>query len=435
MPELPAVIRPGGYNNQMAVRAPHLYEVLRAFCLAAFAELAPEAAEGADLPFVVDRHRGGLYEYRPLVRDTVEARAFVLAQLPDARIALDELRRDPAAAIFARAQLGPESSEDRALFRAVLLPLLTRTAEACGGFDWEDGAFHRVYADLERTLFGATRSYLAVAPLVGLSAGETIELGRGVRVSPSSPSELATRWPESGELLPPGFGGGPDRTCLLELERELAPEDDTLPDAPAELADAVTALRLATGAPAAAGPVVFERLDWHPVGIRPVLGIAATEPGGEPTRLDPWRGALAGELLGHVGRVEEDPELAEAVERWELSLFEGEPLRSERLREALAALVGGVDGLWAAVMRTSVLLVESGRERADLAGRLRALALGDHAEEEAADAVRRALVEVLLHGDRARLLADLDDSMLGLRPRPAGYFGARAFRRDTGTAA
>lgn len=419
----------------MAVRAPHLYEVMRAFCLAAFAELGPEAAQGAELPFVLDRHEGGLYEYRPLVRNHVEARAFVLAELPDARIALDELRRDPAASIFARAQLGPDSSEDRALFRALLLPLLTRTAEACGGFDWEDGAFRRVYADLERTLFGSNRSYLAVAPLVGLSVGGTVSLGRGVRVALSSPSELAARWPESAELLPSGFGARPERTCALELQRELAPTDDSPPDAPAELADAVTALRLATGAPAAAGPAVFERLDWHPFGIRPVLGIAATEPRGEATRLDPWRGALAGELLESLGRVEADPELAEAVERWELSLFEGEPLRSERLREALAALVGGVDGLWAAVMRASVLLVENGRERADLSAGLRGLARGEHAGEEVADAVRRALVEVLLHGDRPRLVADLDDSMLGLRPRPAGYFGARASRHDAGTAA
>lgn len=419
----------------MGVRAPHLYDVLRAFCLAAFATLAPEAAEGDELPFVLDRHRGGVYEYRPLVRALVEARAFVLAELPDARIAIDELRRDPAAAIFARGDAGPESSEGRALFRAVLLPLLVRTAEGCGGFDWEDGAFERVYADFERTLFGATRAYLAAAPLVGLSVGEAIELGRGMRLSPSSPADLAARWPESAELLPPDFGAVPERSSVLELERELAAEDHMPPDAPGEIADAVTALRLATGAPVAAGPVVFERLDWHPLGVRPVLGIAATEPGGEPTRLDPWRGSLAGELLDLLAGVEDDPELAEAGERWELSLFEGEPLRSERLRESLAALAGGVDGLWAAVMRVSVLLVESGQERAALADRLRALSLGQFADDEAADAVRRALVETLVHGDRARLLADLDEALLGLRPRPLGYYGVRAIRHDSGTAA
>ena len=323
----------------------------------------------------------------------------------------------------------------RVLFRAILLPLLTRTAEACGGFDWEDGAFGRIYAELERSLFGATRSYSAVAPLVGLSVGATVELARGIRVHASSADELSVRWPESRDLLPSRFGFEPERTCVLELERELPGDEDTPPDAPAELSDAVTALRLATAAPASAGPVVFERLDWHPLGIRPMFGIAATEPGGEPTRLDPWRGRLAGELLQRLGRAEGDPELGEAVERWELSLFEGEPLRSERLRESVTVLLGGVDGLWAAAMRASVLLGETNRERAELVEQLRQLARGDGAEAEVADALRRAIVETLLHDDRERLLDSLDDALLGLRPRPAGYFSARAFRHGSGTAA
>jgi hypothetical protein len=32
--------------------------------------------------------------------------------------------------------------------------------------------------------------------------------------------------------------------------------------------------------------------------------------------------------------------------------------------------------------------------------------------------VRRALVETLLHGDRAELVTALDETLLGLRPRP-----------------
>jgi hypothetical protein len=410
----------------VAVRAPHLYEVLQAFCLAAFARLGPEAAHGGELPFMVEQHAGGFYEYRPLVRDHLQARAFWLAKLEDARVALDELRREPAAAIFARGHAGPESSEDRALFRAILLPLLTRTAEACGGFDWEDGAFRRIYAELERSLFGTTRSYTAVAPLVGLSVGAPVELGRGIRVLETSADELSVRWPEARELLPSRFGYEPERTCVLELQRELPGDEDTPPDAPAEVADAVTALRLATAAAAAAGPVVFEQLDWHPFGIRPMLGISATQPGGEPTRLDPWRGGLAGELLDRLGRVEGDAELGEAVERWELSLFEEEPLRSERLRESVAALLGGVDGLWAAAMRASILLGQSGPERAELVEQLRALARGEHGGADVAEALRRGIVETLLHEDRTRLLEELDDALLGLRARPAGYFSTPA---------
>ena len=37
----------------------------------------------------------------------------------------------------------------------------------------------------------------------------------------------------------------------------------------------------------------------------------------------------------------------------------------------------------------------------------------------ARDAVRRTLVETLLHGDRTQLVVALDDTLLGLRPRPS----------------
>jgi hypothetical protein len=138
----------------VAVRAPQLELVLRSFALGAFAFLLRELEEGdADLPFAFEEHGLGdgpsLYEYRPLVRGFVEARAARLRSRDDALIALDELRREPAAAVFARAHAGRKPSEDDALFRTILLGLVISTAEACGGFDWDDGAFARVYAELE----------------------------------------------------------------------------------------------------------------------------------------------------------------------------------------------------------------------------------------------------------------------------------------------
>jgi hypothetical protein len=172
--------------------------------------------------------------------------------------------------------------------------------------------------------------------------------------------------------------------------------------------------------------VLFERLDWRPLAIRPMLPIAATEPPGEPTRLDSFRARLTSDLLARLGRAEEDPELAEALDRWELSLFADEPFRSEQLREALSALLGGPDGLWAASVRAAVLLGETARDRADQLEYLRGLARGEPAGAGAADAVRKAVVETLVHGDRAGLVATLDDALVGVRPRPAGYFAALA---------
>jgi hypothetical protein len=376
----------------MAVRAPHLYRSLRCFCLGAFHVLASEDVE---LPFAFEQHatrgRPTLYEYKPLVREFVEARGRVLEERQDARLAVQDLRSEPAAAIF---------GEDP--FRSVLLPLVLRVSEACGGFDWDDGAFDRAYAEFEETLFAGRRAYAAAAPLVGLSLGTELALDEHLRVRHAATGEFARHWPEAQGLLPPEFGRDTDRLCLLELRCELEAGEGA-PDAAGELGDAVTALRLATCGAIAAGPVLFERLDWRPFGIKPVLPIAAAQPNGDATRLDPFRGRLAGELLERLALADEDPDLGEALDRWELSLFQTGPSREEQLRDALTALLGGVDGVWAASMRASVLL-------------------GERIDAPRPDTVRRALVETLMHGDRAALVTALDETMLGLREAPAGYF-------------
>jgi hypothetical protein len=89
-------------------------------------------------------------------------------------------------------------------------------------------------------------------------------------------------------------------------------------------------------------------------------------------------------------------------------------------------LLGGPDGLWAAAVRAAVLLGETGRDRAEQLDRLRALAHGEPAAPAGAEAVRKAVVETLAHGDRSALVTALDDALLGVRPRPAGYFAALA---------
>ena len=398
----------------MAVRAPQLHHALRAFTLGAFAYLLRELEDaGEALPFAFEEHAGrdgpALYEYRPLVRDFVEARAGRLRGRDDAAIALEELHREQAAAIYARAHAGREPSEDDALFRTVLVDLLVRVAEACGGFDWDDDAFDRSYAVLEGSLFGERRAYAAVAPLVGVSTGIQRELGPGIRIRAAADGELSRHWPETRGLLPQGFGHEADRYCVLELRAALGAGED-VPDAPAEIADAVSAVRLATAAPLAAGPVLFETLDGRPYGIRPVLPIAATQPPGEPTRLDSFRAELTRELLGRLALADADAPLAEALDRWELSLFQNEPFRSEQLRGSLIGLLGDT---WE--LRAAVLLGDTSEERRAIHAALRSLAAGEEASRRAEDTVRRSLAETLRHGDRAGLVRSLDDVLLGLR--------------------
>ncbi len=406
----------------VAPRSPLLLRALRAFCLGAFFELGAELERGAEIPIELQEHAGRnrptLYEYRPLVGAFVQQRAERLTQREDALEALVALKDEPAAGIFARAHAGEKASEDEALRRTVLVPLLVRVAERCAGFDWDDSAFDGAYTELERSLFGERRSYNALAPLVGLTAGGTIELAGGLRVRPAVGGELAASWPEANRLLPKDFGREVDRTLVLELEAELDGTACLVPNAPAEIGRAITALRLATPGAIAAGPVLFERLDWRPYGVRPVPPTAAQIPRGEPTRLDPFRARLVAELQERLTRAPSDSDLLEALDRWELALFHEGPVRADELREALDALLGCEEGAWAAAMRAAVLLGESGPEREELVTALRALLDGDGPGARAEEAVRRALVETLLQDSRMGLVAALDDALLGLRPRP-----------------
>jgi hypothetical protein len=403
----------------VAVRAPHLYPLLRGFVLGSFVLLGRELEEGAELPFAFEEHverRGpSLYELRPLVRAFIEQHEAELRTREDARLAVEELRREPAAAIFARAHASRHAGEEEALFRTVLLGLLISTAEACGGFDWDDEAFEKSYAELETSLFGERRRYVAVAPLIGISLAKPVELAPRLVVRTFVSGELATHWPESRGLLPRDFGREPDRLVAIELHVELN-AGEAPPDAAAEIADAVSALRLTTAAAVAGGPVLFETLDGRPFGIQPVLPIAATQPPGESSRLDAFRTPIAIEVLAALGDADGDPELADALDRWELSLFQNEPFRGEQLRAAMAALLGDT---WP--MRSCVLLGEDANAREELYGELTALAAGEAATSAAVDAVRRAVVAVLRSRDRDRLVHELDRELLGLDRRPAPH--------------
>ena len=408
-----------GVSGPVAVRAPHLYPLLRGFALGSFVLLGRELEEGGELPFAFEEHvqRGGpaLYELRPLVRAFIERHETALRAREDARLAVEELRREPAAAIYAQAHAGPRATEDEALFRTVLLGLLVAMAESCGGFDWDDESFEREYAALESSLFGERRRYAAIAPLTGLAVPREAVLGPGLAARPFAPGELSAHWPESRGLLPRGFGRELDRGSVLELRRELDLGEGP-PDASGEIADAVSALRLTTAAALAAGPVLFETLDGRPYGIQPVLPIAATQPPGEPSRLDSFRTPIAAEVLAALAEADGDPELSEALDRWELSLFQNEPFRSEQLRASLSALLGET---WP--LRACVLLSEDAAAREELHEQLVGLSAGGAASPPTIDAARRAVVTVLRTGDRAELVRDLDRELLGLARRSAPH--------------
>ena len=145
VPGVPAVGERSGATGRVSgrvIRSPNLHHTLRAFCLGGFAAVSRELGDGGDVPFSFEEHQAPgsptLYEYRPLVRPFLDASAGRFAALADAQPALAELEREPAAAVFAQAHSSGRPSSREALTRTVLLPLLAETAEACGGFDWDD---------------------------------------------------------------------------------------------------------------------------------------------------------------------------------------------------------------------------------------------------------------------------------------------------------
>src|SRR2546430_15225437 len=102
------------------MRSPLLYDTLRRFCLGAFALFHRDLDSGVDLPFAFEEHgsygRPTLYEYRPLVRGFIEARAERLYARDDVRVAVADPQRGPAARIFARAHAGVTPRASPALY-------------------------------------------------------------------------------------------------------------------------------------------------------------------------------------------------------------------------------------------------------------------------------------------------------------------------------
>ena len=356
----------------MAVRAPHLYRSLRCFCLGAFSLLAGDVAGGDELPFAFEEHasrgRPPLYEYRPLVRVLVEARAERLSAARRRRARDRGSRAASRRPRSSRARTPGKARRPDALLRTIVLPLLADVAEACGGFDWSDEAFDRAYAELERSLLGDAphlrRRRAARRPL-GRRAGRARRRASGC-ASPRPASSPRTG-PRRTACCRQASAASPTGSACSSSSASLPPERAaSRRTRPGELADAVSALRLATAGAGRRRPGALRAARLaavrHPARAADRRDRAARR--ADPAR--PVPRPARSDLLARLGRAEEDPELAEALDRWELSLFADEPFRSEQLRESLAALLGGPDGFWAAAVRAAVLLGETARDRADL---------------------------------------------------------------------
>ena len=217
---------PGRVSGRVS-RAPHLHESLRSFCLAAFAVAFRELDEGGDCRLhsrstKASDGRRSTSTARSSVRSSRRG-ANVLAELPDAPIALEELEREPAAAIFAHAH-----AARRPDVAAGALPH-GPAAAARGG----RGSLRRLRLERRgvRARIRAARA-LPVRDAAGLRGGRACRRsigrrrcwlwGRGSASATSHPARSRLTGRRPAACFPRASGGRSTGCCLLELEQATA---------------------------------------------------------------------------------------------------------------------------------------------------------------------------------------------------------------------
>jgi len=418
----PSVLRP-----ELRVPLAHVTQSAFALCMR-------DLDEGAEVPFVIDE-RGedqgpALYAYRPLFRAFLDDRRDEICLLADYRLAMDALRRDPSAVEYARAHAAEAGTDDDALRRVVLWPLLVSLAERRDGFDYDDASFDAVYGAVERSVVGTMHRFEAIAPVTGLLVSEPpVDLGDGIVLRRAGAEDIARAWPETGGMLPSRFGLEPDRMLALELGAMLdRRRGEGAPDAQRAFADAISALRLVSGGPIAAGPLVFERLDASARAVVPLPASTATPPPGEPVRLDAHRLSIARALRARLGALRSGT-LRRALARHEDALAAPDAHgRADGALQALTALLDpGGDGIYAVAMRAAALQGDSPTVRGEIADAVRGahalvhgLADAPQLPDPRLDPIVRAALVAALLDDRGgdALAGELDEVLIGARPRP-----------------
>ena len=392
------------------MRAPHLHDTLRRFCLGAFAVFTRDLEDGVDLPVRVRgaRHVRPADALRvPAARARLRRGAGRAALRAGRRPgAVADLLREPAARIFAHAHEG--DVQRRAARR---LPQRARAAAGAHrrGLRRLRLGRHRLRARVR----GARGLALRRGPLVrrGRAAGRPLgrHADRARRRDPRARRRHGRARGDvarGGGLLPRNFGREPDRICVLELERSLASGTNEAPDAPGELADAITAIRLATAAPVAAGPVLFERLDWRPLRDP---SRAADRGDGSARRADAARSVPR---LGRERRARPARRRPTTTRTSATLSTAGSWRSSSRSRSAASSSA-------TRSRPRSGRATAPGRPRCAVplcSARLRTSAptSREKLREPTCELLRRLLVAVLLHGDRRALVRDLDEALLGV---------------------
>ena len=311
---------------QLPIRNAGLFSALRRFVVEAFALLAADRDEGADISFSVAEHHRlrddrPFYEYRPMTERFVLDRLERIWALDAADDAAWTVVSDPACSTFLRAgRTDVVASLDEVARTELLTPMLVAMAEATPDFELDEPALLEHYLRFEQTLYATARRYVAIAPIWGIRLlyGD-LEIAPGVTLRTVDPEWFRMEWPEAAQL---DWGDGARAglpTTVLQLERQVGPDDDEHAIDPLRaIVDVVSCVRALAGGSITAGPLVLERFDWRALAPKPVPAIAARRCGQLPSRID---GTVATHLATAVRRLSADPDgtLARAVERYQFA--------------------------------------------------------------------------------------------------------------------
>jgi hypothetical protein len=417
------------------MRNPGLRDALRDFALESAALLTEELNGGAELRFEVVGEPGSgptLYCYRPLTAEFIAERWDSLRRLDSCPPAASAL--GAGAAPYLRVSgLGGADAEP------ALRAMLERLYEDATGFAFPEERFKRVYAEVERTLYGDTIRAIVAAPLHGLllerdraELGDGLALARGSAIDVPPESVWSDR-ADSGHPLADGAAsaaehgvapaedrerGGAATMCVLE--RDIAPDGaPPVTEARLRFRRLLTALRLFKTGGVALGALGWTRVGegrWQPL---PIGSTGAAR--GERWDLEAGEETELSSFLGVLERSRRAGPVAWALARFELGCER--PLETEALSDFLLALqalldAGGEAGRAGLPLRLAALCAEEAERRAvqrrvELALALERFVIGGGRGESYVDTVGSESPRTLVSELERHLRALLRDVLCG----------------------
>ena len=407
---------------------------LSAFAEECAAQLAAEAADGAEVPFELvraGRRDAPLYCYRPLVGRFLAGRIGVLGRLASYPRAAHALAACGGLDDYLLARGEHPHGTPRQRVEAALLAFVARVFEDSTDFELLRGRLEAAFQELESILLDGRAETAVIVPVLGITIdspelvlADGLALARGDAFDGEAPPEAL--WAEGGEPH-----------VLAVLRWELAPGDPApLTHARARLSRVRTALRLFDPAGVTLSPLAWTRTaagPWQPFALGPaavrgegVVHVAAEQedelrafcslvgrraPRGGPVAWALGRWELACERAGRAGAAQALADHLLALR----ALLEPEGPQSGLLGRRLAALCAVPrerDGLAERVERAAAL------ERSVVAGATAGEPLGELAAELSGHL--RALLRDVLCGHLDADLCALADALLAQDAEQAG---------------